>query len=214
MDMQAYVAAIGLWIWAVTGEEAAPFPMGALRDGTSLGHDHDFCLGPIAVISATLPSPDVLERLRTFSGASAFIQVISTSPRRDAHVYLTPDLMMGLETADISYRGTEQYHPLTCHWLSGNRVHWFRLRFKGRLQGGIRDGSFDLTLIPDDGVDSCIIEAGPGRISVTPDQWQGDGVVIQVTTELDAKATESGVELRGIKRRAKLVLAPRLQSKR
>lgn len=208
MDMQNYVAALGLWIWAVTGEDAAPFPMASLNSGEPLNHDHDFCLGPLSAITATQPHADALSSFRDFSGERAFSKVISESPRREAHVLLTSQLMVGLETADISFRGTPQYHPLTCHWASGQGVSWFRLRFAGRLQGQLRNGRIEVTLIADDGVDACRIESGPGELMLREKAWHGDGLVVQVTTGLEMRPGDAGIELHGIEGEAKLILTP------
>ena len=158
MDMQRYVGGVGLWMWAIAGQEHAPFPNEALAKGAPLGHDHDFGLGPLAALTATPPPEDTKDELSGFSAPRRFQQVISTSPKRTAHVAIEQNWMVGLETADISYRGTDQYHPLTGHWQSGEQTHWFRLRFKGRLEGEIKGEEIELILIPDEGVTNCTLE--------------------------------------------------------
>ncbi len=155
MDMHQYVAALGLWIWAATNREVAPFP-----DSTDeLEHGHDFCLGPIAAFSA-VSIPEVAKaRFVSFDCERSISQQISTTPLRKAYAYLSERLMVGLEISTRSFRGTDQYHPLTLHWLDADdQVNWCRLRFKGRLSGELQNNKIIIGLIADDAVTTARLE--------------------------------------------------------
>lgn len=59
----------------------------------------------------------------------------------------------------MSFRGAEQYHPLTVHWFNANKkVNWCRLRFKGSLLGKLEEISMDLTLKPDNDITTATLE--------------------------------------------------------
>jgi len=155
MDMQNYVAALGLWIWAATDRETAPFP--ASTD--SLQHAHDFCLGPIAAFSATLLSDSVKARFAEFKGPHRIHQQISEQPGRQADAYLSSKLMIGLESSPRSFHGTDQYHAFTLHWQCHlGDVHWCRLRFNGSVEGELIENSVNLRLKADEGVSSASLE--------------------------------------------------------
>ncbi len=155
MDMQAYVAALGLWMWAAIGRDAAPFP----TDTHNLQHGHDFCLGPIAAVTAAILPAPVLKQLAGFDETRCVRQQISDAPERWANAYLAPELMIGLETSARSFHGTEQYQPLTIHWLDADkRVCWSRLRFSGSLLGELDDNQIRVKLTPDKGTTGAILE--------------------------------------------------------
>lgn len=211
MDMQQYVAAAGLWIWSTVGEQHAPFPMAGLKNG-SMHHAHDFALGPLAAITATLPPADIAGQFVEPSDSSNytehnFSQIITDSPSRVAHAWLTPTLMAGLETSDVSFRGNDQYHPCTLHWLHDGAVHWLRLRFAGRLQGTIKDGSIVLKLIPDAGVTQCLWQSSD-PLTITGNKWHSPGLSLATTTTLHATQRPQGILLSGIAESAGITIAP------
>jgi hypothetical protein len=155
MDMQRYVSALSLWVWAVTEKSVAPFPQ-STRD---LVHGHDFCLGPIAAFSAVDIDPGIKERLTSFEQSQIVSQQISFDPLRKAEAYLSPNLMIGLESSSRSFHGTDQYHPLTIHWLkSDNAVGWCRLRFKGSTVGSLNQNTLNLKFTADPQVTSASLQ--------------------------------------------------------
>ncbi len=154
MDMQHYVAAVGLWIWAATNREVAPFPATTRQ----LMHAHDFCLGPLAALSAVAIPDSVRPNFFRFEDTRQISQQIATAPARQADAYLAPDIMIGLESSARSFRGGDQYHPLTIHWLGPAGVAWCRLRFKGRVEGDLDGTRVELKLRPDEDVRSASIE--------------------------------------------------------
>ena len=155
MDMQQYVAALGLWIWAATNRNTAPFP----ESNDNLQHAHDFCLGPIAAFSATLLPDAVTNLLNGFHGERHIQQQISDEPHRSVEAYLSKDIMLGLESSSISFHGTDQFHPFTIHWLDEHgQVHWCRMRFKGRVEGELGQRSVTLRMAADEGVNTASLE--------------------------------------------------------
>ena len=68
------------------------------------------------------------------------------------------DVMLGLESSEVSFQGNDQYHPLTAHWRSGTEVHWLRLRLKGRVTGDVNGTVADIELHPDPDTNECRFE--------------------------------------------------------
>ena len=150
MDMQKYVAGLGLWIWAATDREFAPFP----NLETEFEHRHDFCLGPLAAFSAVAIPSEVKHLFYSFDQPRNVRQQISNEPERKAEASITNNLMIGLESSIKSFHGAEQYHPLTIHWLDADEtVNWCRLRFKGAVVGELMGNRIELILNADEGVD-------------------------------------------------------------
>jgi len=184
MDMQKYVAALSLWIWAATNREAAPFP-GSTSD---LAHGHDFCLGPIAAFSAVAIPDQVKKHFVSFTKTRRVSQQISTSPARKADAYLAPDIMIGLESSTRSFHGADQYHPLTIHWLDSNgSVNWCRLRFKGSIFGELQKNRISLKFNADNNVTTARLEFCHG-IELIGHTVVGNGVTMDLETNCKLQA--------------------------
>jgi hypothetical protein len=192
MDMRKYVAALSLWIWAATDREAAPFPDSA----RALTHGHDFCLGPIAAFSAVAIPDHVKKHFLSFAKTRQVSQQISTKPARKADAYLAPDIMIGLESSTISFRGTEQYHPLTIHWLDSDAtVNWCRLRFKGSVLGELEKTRINLKLTADNNVKSARLEFRHG-IQLTGNTLMGNGLTMYLETSCELQADTDGLTIK------------------
>jgi hypothetical protein len=132
MDMTAYAALLGLWVWAAIGEEGAPFPHWRGR----FGHANDFCMGPtIAHLAGSVPE-DVVAHLTAFHGERLVERTIAREPRRVATAWLGEQLMVGAEDAGGSKQPRDQYHAATAHWrMLGGEVGWLRARHEVRVDG-------------------------------------------------------------------------------
>ena len=189
MDMQKYVAALGLWIWAATNREVAPFP-----DATShLQHGHDFCLGPVAAFSAVEIPDQAKERLVSFKENTSVTQQITTTPVRTAQAYLSGNIMIGLESSERNFHGADQYHPLTIHWLdSETGVNWGRLRFRGKIQGELHQTRILLKLTADEGVTMARLEFSHG-IQLTDHTIESNGLTMHLNTPLQLQTDASSL---------------------
>jgi len=184
MDMQKYVAAWGLWVWALTARNVAPFP----HTTSNLEHGHDFCLGPIAAITAVAIPEKIKRHFLHFAEERQVSQQISTEPSRSAAAYLSNQLMIGLETSERSFQGTEQYHPLTIHWRdTKNGISWSRLRFNGILQGKLSGNQVDLRLAPDPSVTIATLEFSDD-IQLTHNSISCNGITMSLKTSLQLNA--------------------------
>ncbi len=188
MDMQSYVSALSLWIWAATDRRIAPFPQ-STRD---LAHAHDFCLGPIAAFSAVDIDPVVKENLTRFGVSQSVSQQISVEPMRKADAYLSKNLMIGLESSNRSFRGTDQYHPLTIHWLNATHtVCWCRLRFKGSTVGRVDKNKLTLKFTPDPQVSTAILEFSDCiRLDALTVSCNGLTMMLETGCQLKAEANK------------------------
>ena len=191
MDMQQYVAALSLWIWAATNRKTAPFP-----DSTdNLSHGHDFCLGPIAAISATAIPDQVKKHFVSFTETRHVSQPISARPERRAEAYLAPNIMIGLESSSISFHGTDQYHPLTIHWLNAeDSVNWCRLRFNGRILGKLQDNRINIKLNADTDVTTATLEFGH-NIQLAGNTITCDGLTLCLETNCQLQAHTDSLKI-------------------
>ena len=97
--------------------------------------------------------------MTSFEQSQIISQQISSDPLRKAEAYLSPNLMIGLESSSRSFHGTDQYHPLTIHWLkSDNAVGWCRLRFKGSTVGSLNQNILELKFTADPQVTSASLQ--------------------------------------------------------
>jgi len=191
MDMQQYVAALSLWIWAATDKETAPFP-DSTRD---LAHGHDFCLGPLAAFSAVAIPDYVKKHFVSFTKTRLVSQQISGMPVRKADAYLAPNIMIGLESSSISFQGADQYHPLTIHWLNSDAsVNWCRLRFKGSIIGELQENRINLKLTADNNVKSARLEFH-GGIQLDGNTVTGNGLTMSLETSCELQADTDGLTI-------------------
>jgi hypothetical protein len=190
--MQKYDAALSLWIWAASNRESAPFP-----DSTSdLAHGHDFCLGPIAAFSAVAIPYQVKKHFVSFEKTRSLSQQISSKPSRKAEAYLASNLMIGLESSALSFHGTDQYHPLTIHWLnSDSTVNWCRLRFKGSVLGDLQNNKINLKLNADDKVTTARLEFCHG-IQLDGHKVAGNGLTLYLETSCQLQVNTNSLTIK------------------
>jgi hypothetical protein len=125
MDMQTYLAPLGLWLWLAVGHDRAPLPEAA---GT-FAQAWDFGFGPLfALIGVRVPD-DALAHFEAFQGERTVEQLVAPQPRRVATAWLAERVMLGAEDAGGRRRSRQQYHGATIHWLGpADGLGWIRLR--------------------------------------------------------------------------------------
>lgn len=177
MDMRRYVALVGEWIWLVTGQEQAPFP---LLD-RPFAHSADFCFGPcVAILGAQVP-PEAAPHFLAFQGERQIERVISDSPRRVATAWLGRDIMLGAEHTSLAKRGQPQFHPATVHWrISADDVGWIRLIHSEPVDAYASPNRLEIT-----GAGQLAFQIQAPNVqpdAVQPGRWQLPGLAVQVET--------------------------------
>ena len=194
MDMGAYAANLGLWLWDTLGPERAPFPDTA----TDFDHSHDFCKGPaVELLGARIPD-DTAPHFDAFQGERLVEQVITEQPSRVATAWLGERAMVGGEAGDSGLHARGQFHPATVHWDAGDgRVGWVRAEHHGPTSATARPGELLIRCGPHprrgpQPVTFHISCPGEERPLVSPTAWSLPGQTIAVRTEASPVALEHG----------------------
>ena len=123
MDMQRYLAVVGLSIATLTAPEFAPLP----DVSQPFGHPHDFYfMPPIALLMPHVPD-DALPHFQRFVETRSVEQTIE--PGRVATAWLSDNVMIGGQSGNVMRSSMDQFHLATMHWrLPDGGVGWLRLR--------------------------------------------------------------------------------------
>jgi hypothetical protein len=206
MDMQRYGALLGLSIWLLVGQEAAPFP----RAAGMFDHGHDFCYGPALALAGTQAPADTLPHFQAFQGervVSSRIAGERGAPDRVATAWLDQEVMIGAEgTASGSpadaFTRANQFHPVTLHWQTARGVGWMRLLHEGPVDARAAAGELHLTGVvaePWAGVRmethriyafEVHVPGGVDAVALRADGWTLPGLDLRITTD----ATWLGVD--------------------
>lgn len=206
MDMRSYAAGLGLWIWLSTGSARAPFP--ELDRPFELAWD--LAMAPlIALLGARVPG-EVLAHLQAFQGERGVVREIAAAPRRVATAWLGPQVMLGAQDASGSRRPSEQFHPVTVHWLvAADAVGWIRLRHSAPVDAWAEQRRLTIACMSRDGGDlAFVFQISAPDIDLAalrPDRWELPGLVVEVETSAtgplaarDGDRVELRYEARGL----------------
>ena len=197
MDMQHYVACLGMWIWLATGYERAPFPR---LDGP-LEHAWDFAIAPLfALLGLQMPEEAQLHFL-AFQGERQVERVIAAAPRRVATAWLGTHVMLGAEDSSSSFRvGDDQFHPATIHWLAGDdTVGWIRTRSAAPVDARAERGHLSIASTRHAGGNLELIFqiAAPefDLAALQRDRWALPGLTLRMETNCDGPTVTRNASL-------------------
>ncbi len=200
MDMQRYVACLGLWIYLAVGRERAPVP-----DLTQpFAHAWDICMVPnYAILGVRIPD-DAQPHFQAFQGDRLVEHVISDEPRRVATAWLGRTIMLGSEDVGGQRHPSGQFHPATIHWLQPDgTVGWVRLLYTTPADAHADASTLSLTFTDQEAATKDIvflIAAAPlASHAITATEWQLPGLTIHVETNAQAPqitSNDTGLELR------------------
>lgn len=199
MDMQNYGALLGLSIWLLVGQEAAPFP----HASGMFDHGHDFCYGPPLALVGTQAPADTLPHFHTFQGeriVSSRIAGERGAPDRIATAWLGHDVMIGAEgTASDNpvhaFTRINQFHPVTLHWQTSGGVGWMRLLHEGPVDARAGQGELRMTgvigepwtrVMPDRHrvyTFEIYVPGGVDAAALTADGWTLPELAARITTD-------------------------------
>ncbi len=191
MDLRRYAGLLGLWIWLVTGAEAAPFPDWR----RPFAHANDFCLAPcVAVLGARVPEA-ARPHFAAFQGERQVEQALPGEPPRRATAWLGPQVMIGAEAGGKP--GWKQFHPATVHWRApGGEVGWLRLRHTAPVDARATPNTLTIASDPPTAETAYLFEIhAPGLApdAIGPDRWRLPGLTVHVeTTAHGPTATRRG----------------------
>jgi hypothetical protein len=142
IDMTAHATPLGLYIWALVGAEAAPFPDPATR----FRHPHDICFGPAITAMPTRAPDDVMPDLVSFGGERTIEQTVTTFPERVVTAWLADDVMLGGWSGPTSGIGLFQHAHATMHQrLEDGSIGWLRLRPESAAEATVTPGTIRIT---------------------------------------------------------------------
>ncbi len=175
MDMQQYIAVVGLSIATLVLPELAPLP----DINQPFGHPHDFhFMPPIALLAPQLPAK-AQPHFQHFVGERQVEQVIE--PGRVATAWLSENVMIGAQAGNVMRSANEQFHLATIHWrLPDSKIGWLRLRCEAPIaaraepEALLLSGKAGLTMVFD--VQAAGLEASKLRA----DRWQLPGLTLSI----------------------------------
>ena len=124
VDMTRYAASLGLWLWALLGREAAPFP----EVTAPFVHSADFSLAPwVALLGTDVPEA-AKAHFEAFLGERRLERTLPGEPERKVTAYLTHNFMVGAQSAYGQVRVPEQFCPVVAYWRKRDAsIGWLRL---------------------------------------------------------------------------------------
>ena len=187
MDMQRYVAVIGIWMRLATNKSIAPFP----DTDHPFDHAHDIGFVPlIAFLGVQVPG-DALEHFVAFRGERQVERVISDTPRRVATAWLGKDRMIGGEITSHTAPPSNQLHPGTIHWRANqNQVGWVRVLYLEPVDARASENRLDLSTTSEI---AFLVDAPGAHIeNIARDGWR----LPQLTVRVETNAREFKIEPR------------------
>lgn len=125
-DMNAYCAALGVYIGMVAGMEHAPLP----DLSRPCPHMHDIGLVPLIVLLGTQAPETVVASLRDFQGPRLLTRTFRDKPLCTATSWLGDRLMAGGIASDGAVKATARTlcHPAMVHWRTPDGgIGWLRV---------------------------------------------------------------------------------------
>jgi hypothetical protein len=185
MNMESYVAVVGVWMRTVLDAHTAPLPPIA----SSTDHVADVCFAPHLTILGTRIPPEAFAKMRKFDGDHLVHKQITE--QRTATAWVGRDVVFGGEaTGKTKDAGTTtQFHPATVQWRTpSGEIGWVRL-----IQSPMIDAIADqqgLTISATGTIRLRIHakEIVPGKI--TEKQWDLPGLNIAISSDAKGFSVE------------------------
>jgi hypothetical protein len=196
MDMQRYIAVVGIWMRLATSKTLAPFP----DTDRLFEHEHDIAFAPlIAFLGARVPL-DALEHLRAFQGERQVEHVLADSPRRVATAWLGKDRMIGGEFTSQTAPQSNQLHPATIHWrIDAEKIGWARLFYLKPVDARASRNRLEIATTSE--IAFLVYAPGAHIEQIARDAWQLPRLSVRVATnaeEFDVRPREDFFEIRYI----------------
>jgi hypothetical protein len=124
MDMESYVAIVGVWMRTVLDADIAPLP----PITASTDHVADVWFAPHLAILGTRIPPQALAKMKKFEGDHLVHKQITE--QRIATAWIGRDVIFGGESTDKTKDAgtTTQFHPATVQWRTpSGEIGWVRL---------------------------------------------------------------------------------------
>ena len=181
MDMQNYIASVGLWISTIVPVELAPLP----NTDQPFNHSGDYYFFPmVALLETNIPN-ETVTHFKEFQGEKFLSRTIE--PKRTASSWLSENLMLGTESNLLSTERpkhlSNQFHPATAHWFtSGGNLAWLSCKSNNPLNINCSPNVISLSSSNNE---SCeyIFEINAPNISpsmVDPYLWRFPGMTISL----------------------------------
>lgn len=196
MDMQRYLASVGLWFWLAVGYEAAPIP----DVDHPFSHAWDFGIAPLMALVGVRVPDDALAHLTSFQGERQIEQVIVPEPLHVASAWIGERVMLGADDSGGRRRANEQFHPATVHWLAPDGdLSWIRLRHQVPVDARAERNRLTITCARTESeelefvfeVSARSVQAG----GLHADRWELPGLTVRVATHAAAFSVDRDGDL-------------------
>jgi hypothetical protein len=196
MDMQRYLASVGLWFWLAVGYDHAPVP----DVERPFSHAWDFGLAPLMALVGVRVPDDAREHLTEFRGERLIEQVIAPAPLHVASAWIGERVMLGADASGGRRRAKEQFHPATVHWLAPDgEVGWIRLRHEVPVDARAERNRHTITCAKQDREElEFIFEVSASAVELDglrAGRWGLPGLTVEVTTDATAFTVTSHGDL-------------------
>jgi hypothetical protein len=181
MDMESYVAIIGVWMRTVLDAKMAPLP----RITATTDHVADVWFAPHLTILGTRIPPEALAKMKKFDGDHLVHKQITE--QRGATAWIGRDVIFGGETTGKTKDAgtTTQFHPVTVQWRTpSGEIGWVRLAQSPMID--VTANQLGLTISASGTLRFRIHAMQMAPETVTEKQWALPGLNIAVIS--DAKS--------------------------
>ena len=188
MDMQTYVAIMGLWLRLKMDASKAP-----LTDFTPpVEHNDDmFFIPELVVLRAQIPD-DAMKSFLNFQGEHQVRRPIEGTRVATAWIGKTPmyggEITSHLRRAD----GSSQFHPVTAHWLTPTgTVAWLKMTRCPLIDADATKQGINITTEPGE-VTFRIFSPDVKPSDVAADKWNLAGLTVTINTDGTGFRAEAG----------------------
>jgi hypothetical protein len=175
MDMETYVAFLGLWMRTLLPADKAPFPI----PDAQTDHLPDLWFAPQVVILGANPPAAALAKIRAFSGEHAVERQITDERRATA--WIGEKVILGGEFTSLTKDAPSptQYHPATVQWRTPSKsIGWFYVLEAPKIDAIVDRNTMRITSEGD--VVFRVRAAGTETANITANRWTLPGLTVTV----------------------------------
>jgi hypothetical protein len=175
MDMETYVALVGVWMRMLLPADRAPLPV------TDAHTDHlpDLWFAPMFTALGAKPPDAALAKIRRFSGEHAVRRQITDD--RTANAWIGRKVILGGQVTNLTKDAPAdtQFHPATAQWRTPQgSIGWFHVLRAPKIDALVDKTSIRITAEGD--VVFLVKAAGTERAKITVNKWSLPGVTVAV----------------------------------
>lgn len=173
MDMETYVAYVGVWMRSLLPAAKAPLPV---PDGNT-DHLADLWFAPHVVLLGAMPPAPEIAKLKSFSGEHMVRRQITDDRRATA--WVGSKVILGGEDTKLTKDAPPdtQFHPATAQWRTpSGSIGWFYVWQSPKINAVVDHTTVQITT---DGTITIRLKAeGAKREDITATRWKLPGLTV------------------------------------